>query len=807
LREAGVESESLVGLCVERSAQMIVGLLAILKAGGAYIPLDPAYPSERLAYMINDSGSRFIIAEKATQEFISSSSAKHILLDEFDEERYSSEAPQIEISPEDLAYIIYTSGSTGNPKGAMIEHRNLASFANWMRSRFTKQQTAYVLAGASLSFDGSVMEYTAALASGGTLVVVRNVLDLLLAPPSEPLSFIFSTPSPIVELVRSRAVPASVHTIVLGGELLTHVLANDIYATTGVQELVNIWGLTEDTVCATDYIVPRINVSDPPIGQAFAGRGVHLLDPGDLKPVPDGVPGELCCTGEGVGRGYLNRPELTEQRYVPNPYGDSKFMYRSGDLAVREANGDIKFIGRNDQQIKLRGFRIELGEIEAALSDHPNIAQVAVIAKGNGGDTHLAMFAILRPHTTLALNDVEQFLSSRMPKHMIPSTLTLLDAMPLAPTGKTDRKALQQLMRRRPNLPERYIAPRDAVEQHISELFCSLLGLESVGMRDNFFAIGGQSLLAARVVAEVSQQYPEHVKALEQREGERALILAFWQAPTIEQLSAALQNTASRTSVAIGDIRCLQEGDIDTTPLFLLHGVIDNEAFYTWNLALAFGPDQPVYTLAPHGLNGKPIPLTVEEMAADYLAQIRNIQPRGPYRFAGYCNGGIVCYEMARMLETQGEHVNRLILIGAPGHNVHFRPLERLVGGIAAIGGMKPSARREFFLRTRSMIIRAAKSLRPAKPDGLPPRPPRVLLDAPTKAREDEITRVVDAYVPKPYGGPMSLVFGEDDEYLKVYQPFEDWSRLVKRMKGSLVKGDHHFIEDHPELALPVFDL
>lgn len=804
LIEAGVRPESLVGICTERSIDMIVGVIAILKAGGAYVPLDPAYPQERLAYMLEDSAIRLVLTQSSTTAVLPINQARHIVLDTFDYAAYPLAKPTVEIAPDNLAYVIYTSGTTGRPKGVMVEHRNLTSFAEWTQARFTAAQSARILASSSLSFDVSVMELTTALSSGGALVIVRNVLDLLLTPVSEPISMIVSVPSPIAELVRAGAIPPSVHTIMLGGEILSRALAAEIYATTNVKELINAWGVTEDTVVTTEYIVPVAPESDPPIGKAITDRRIHLLD-AQLQPVAIGTPGEICCTGSGVARGYLNRPELSSERFVPNPFGDSPLMYRSGDQAMQAPNGEIRFLGRNDQQVKIRGFRIELGGIETVLVDHPKIAQVAIIAKTISGNTSLAMYAVERDGQKLTFAEVETFLAARLPKHMIPSTLTILKAMPLGPTGKIDRKALQQLIRERPPLGVPYIEPRNAIETTISGLFATLLGIDRVGIRDNFFAVGGQSLVAARAVAEVTQTFPQEIADLNARDGERALLNAFWRQPTIECVAAALQNIPFDDGVVttVEGVHCLQIGSPEKLPIFILHGVLDGEAFFTWNLTHLLGTAQPVYTLPPHGLNGKPVPETIEEMAADYLAKIRQIQPHGPYQFAGYCNGGLVSYEMSRMLEAAGEKVEKLVLISAPGHNIQFEALERTMSWIP---GISTRMQRMLFLRIRGRI-RYLQQLMTPTPKIDASTTPETKKGMSSEALKSHVAliRAIDAYVPKPYNGEAHLLYGAEDIYFKRNTPFTDWPKIAKNLRPCLIPGDHHFIDEQPEILAKFF--
>ena len=810
LIQSGVTPGSFVGICVERSVHMLVGILAILKAGAAYVPLDPAYPSDRLAYMVTDSAVRCIVAQRSTVESLPAHEARCILLDAFAAEQYSAEPPHVEITPESTAYVIYTSGSTGRPKGVMISHRSLESLAQWTQQRFSAAQYSRVLAASSLSFDVSVLEITTALACGGALVIIRNALDLLLAPPSEAITMMFTLPSPLTELVRARAVPASLHTILVGGEVLTRTLANDIYATTNVTELINAWGVTEDTVLTTEYIVPQASFTDPQIGQPLPGRRLHLLD-ANLQPVPVGTPGELCCTGNGIASGYLNRPELTRERFVVNPFGDSELMYRSGDLAVQGPNGEIRFIGRNDQQVKIRGHRVELGEIEAALAGHPMIAQAAVIAKMIAGNTSVALYAVAHHRTMLTLPDVERFLGKHLPKHMIPSSLTVLDAMPLGPTGKTDRKALQELVRERPELSQPYVAPRNELEKTIADFFAGLLGIGQVGIHDNFFALGGQSLLATRAVAEISALFPQETQDLEARLGERALFTAFWQQPTIACIAAALQNLPPTDTEAARDenIRCLKSGAADKVPIFLAHGIFNGEPFYTWNIAHALDADQPLYTLAPHGDNGTAVPRTIEMMAADYLTRIRRIQPHGPYRLVGYCNGGLVFFEMARMLEAQGEIVEKLVLIASPGHNVHYRKLERMLEALRWIPGFHASMRRTIFVRIRGRIRHALQLLKQTsrhdETSSTSSSSTTTLSSINAKLRGDAIFLAIDTYVPKPYGGSATLIFGADDMYTKRYTPNADWAQVVANLQTVYVPGNHHFIEKNPEVVVKHF--
>jgi amino acid adenylation domain-containing protein len=818
LNALGVKPDTLVGLCVERSADMIAGVLGILRAGGAFVPLDPAYPPDRLEYMLADTAAPIVLAQRSTLDRLPSFTGELILLDDVPHTVTGVPPNWPPLEPHHLAYIIYTSGSTGRPKGAMIEHRNIVPFVQWIPEFFHSEDLAYVLCANSLSFDVSVFEIFAALANGGTAVIVRNILDLLLHPPSAPISLLFSAPSSLTEIVRAGALPASLRAIVVGGERITHSLAREVYATSNVQTLYNTWGVTEDTICATTLLVWPTLEEDPSIGKAIRGRELYILDE-NLVPLPPGVHGELYCTGYGVGRGYLHRPELTAERFLTSPFDPSMRLYRTGDIAMMDEHGDFHFIGRNDQQVKVNGFRIELGEIESVLHAYPGVAQIVVAVRQ--GASILDMYAVEKSPGALSLAPMQRYVSERLPPYMVPDSLTIVESMPIGPTGKLDRKALQTHKVSRPEFFRSFVSPIDRYEEQLARMFAELLFLEHVGTHDNFFALGGKSLLAARLATEIRGVFPTEVAAIEERFGAGAMHAAFAFEPTVRHLAAILQGQ-ELPQHEIKSLQCLQVGVAGVAPLFIFHGVINGEAFYSYNLTYALDPKQPVYILAPHGSDGSSVPESIEEMAQDYLEQIRAVQAQGPYHFIGYCNGGLVAYEVACMLEQCGQSVETLVLIASPGHNIRFQPLKTVVDYLRWVPGLCVSKRRRIFLQTRETLrllkwhahhaLSALKAWRGRQffhwgdPVGQF-REARLLGNA--EQREDprfyRILQAVDAYVPGRFHGKICLMWGREDEYLQSYDPLRDWSRTVNSLHYHIVEGGHTFLDSRPELVLEHF--
>jgi amino acid adenylation domain-containing protein len=529
LRRAGVGPEVVVGLLMERSPDLIAGLLGILRAGGAYLPLEPAYPDARIASLLEDSGAGLILADSPLRARAASLGSTSVLTPEDGED-----GPGIAgagSGPDHLAYVIYTSGSTGRPKGVAIEHRSAVALLRWAAGEFPSEDLAGVLASTSVCFDLSVFEVFAPLTRGGALVLAENALALLALPAAGRVTLLNTVPSAMAELLELGAVPPSVRTVNLAGEPLPPRLVDQIYARTDARRVLDLYGPSEDTTYSTCAL--REAGGPATIGRPIAGTRAILLDRWGNR-VPPGVPGEICLGGQGLARGYLLDPVRTAERFVPDPFAPSpgERLYRTGDLARWRPDGRLELLGRIDHQVKVRGFRIELGEIERHLAHHPGVRESAVLAWGEGGAR--ALVAYVAPSSPEALDGggdgLRTFLAERLPVWMVPSAFAVLAALPRMASGKVDRGALPAPEASRPDLETSYTAPETAEEKWLAEVWAEVLGIERVGVHDDFFHLGGHSLLAARVIARLRRHLQVDLP-----------LRSLFQGPTIAGLLSAVQ--------------------------------------------------------------------------------------------------------------------------------------------------------------------------------------------------------------------------------------------------------------------------
>ncbi|RKG95356.1 non-ribosomal peptide synthetase, partial [Corallococcus carmarthensis] len=500
LRGLGVGPEVRVGLCVERTEDLLIGALGILKAGGAYVPLDPSYPRERLGWLLEDAQGPALVAHSHLLSALPETSATPVCLDSDAElAKQPTTAPEVDIRPGHLAYLIYTSGSTGRPKGVAISHGNAVSFLHWALATFSPEELKGTLAATSLNFDLSVFELFAPLSSGGAVVVARNALHLAELPTASHVTLVNTVPSAMAQLLRLNAVPPTVRVINLAGEALPETLAKQVYAVPTVQKLYNLYGPSEDTTYSTASLVGRDEA--PLIGRPLPATRAYVLD-ASLQPVPVGVAGELYLAGEGQARGYLLRPELTAERFLPEPYGPpGGRMYRTGDRVRYRIDGRLEYLGRIDFQVKVRGFRIELGEVEAALRSATGVNEAVVVARGTDADKRLVGYVTARAEQSLDSEALKAHLRQQLPEYMVPSAVMVLDALPLNSNGKVDRKALPEPGEASSAVA--FVAPRTATEEQLTALFAEVLRVERVGIHDDFFALGGHSLLATQLVSRV----------------------------------------------------------------------------------------------------------------------------------------------------------------------------------------------------------------------------------------------------------------------------------------------------------------
>jgi natural product biosynthesis luciferase-like monooxygenase protein/amino acid adenylation domain-containing protein/FkbM family methyltransferase len=531
LRSLGAGPETRVGVCLERTPELVVALLAVLKAGGAYVPLDPAYPRERLGYMTQDAGVRFVLTSAALADRLPAD-AEPVCIDAVAEAiaSQSAGAPESGAGPENLSHVIFTSGSTGRPKGVMIRHSSTVVLLHWLRENVTDEERASVLFSTSINFDVSVAEIFGTLCWGGKLVLVENALELP-AVADQEIRYASMVPTAAAELLRSGGIPASVRTLNLGGEPLPNDLAQALYALGTVEKVGNLYGPTEDTTYST-YSLVRRGADRVLVGRPVANTRALVLDE-NLRPVPVGVIGELYLSGDGLSRGYAGRPDLTAERFIPNPFGPpGSRMYRVMDRIRWRPDGELEYFGRTDFQVKVRGFRIELGEIETTLRAHPAIRDaVAVVREDAPGDRRLVAYLVASEGMEIpATAELRAQVKEHLPEYMVPSAFVPLAALPLTPNGKVDRKALPA-----PDFAEpedaSYVAPRTEAEERLAAIFAEVLGIDRVGVHDDFFELGGHSLLATRVTTRVRQSL-----------GQELPVRALFESPTVAGLAPRFES-------------------------------------------------------------------------------------------------------------------------------------------------------------------------------------------------------------------------------------------------------------------------
>ena len=676
LRGMGVGPEALVGLFVERSVEMIVGLLGILKAGGAYVPLDPEYPKDRLAFMSDDARLAVLLCHGATRNRLPKCAARILDVDAeaaaIAGESSGNLAPLA--TPNNLAYVIYTSGSTGKPKGVMVEHRGLTNLAWAQTGTFRVTPEDRVLQFASLNFDASLEQIFSTLLGGAGLVlrgreiwtveecwheVHRNNVTIANLPPvylHQLLEFCLKNKTP------SSRFP--IRQFVAGGEALGAAAAG-LCRELGVP-LVNAYGPTEATITATIFHLSHDeNIATVPIGSPIPNTRAYILDH-YRRPIPIGVGGELYIGGAGVARGYLNRPDLTAERFIPDPFSDDPDarLYRTGDLCRWLPDGAIEFLGRIDTQVKIRGFRIECGEVENALLSDSSIRQAVVDARGEGMDKRLVAWIVLADgYGALQLGlpaYLRAILREHLPDWMLPSALLFVDALPLTPSGKIDRRALPD-----PDVDAgvdelgaraKYVPARNSTEENLRAIFADVLDAGRVGIHDDFFELGGHSLLATKVIAMARERLRVELP-----------LRALFQYPTPVGLSAAIEADEKwRPTILVP----LKIGGAQP-PLFCVHPV-GGGAFRYRELADCLPRDLPVYGIQAVGFEGNEPPLTdIEAMATRYVQEITTLW-QGPYNLYGWSFGGLVAFEMAGLLRAAGREVS-LLALADTGHPSRFQ--------------------------------------------------------------------------------------------------------------------------------------
>lgn len=652
LVERGVRAESLVAVCLPRSVDLVVALLAVLKTGGAYVPIDPQYPQSRIDYVLEHSAPVLVLDPDA--------------LAGADCSGYPDTAPEVTVRPDNAAYVIYTSGSTGKPKGVSVSRGALANYLATTQRRMQLSSTDRMLFSTTVSFDIAGTELYLPLISGAAMLVAGK--DTVTDPSAvvammrrHEVTVVQATPAFWQMLLTSEPNAAQGLRIMVGGEALPVRLAETL--ADQAAEVSNWYGPTETTIWSTMAPV-KAGTGAPSIGTPIGNTQVYVLD-SRLCPVPRGVQGDLYIAGDGVARGYQSRPELTAERFVACPFGPAGArMYRTGDLVRWDRDGQLEYIARSDFQVKIRGFRIELGEIEHVLAGHPAVAQTAVVVREDQeGDKRIVGYVVPAPGAALADAGAEltEYLRGRLPDYMVPSAVIPLSEIPLTPNGKLDRRAL-------PSAPTNTVAgrePRNAHEEKLCSLFGKLLGVERVGIDDSFFTLGGHSLMATRLSAAIRKQFDVEMPV--------TTIIKY---STVAELAALVliggipDDEADSYAVVLP---LHSDPGTGKPPVWFFHG----GGGLGWSY-FSFAPyvqDRPAYALQSRGSDGTgALAGSVQEMVDDYVTQMLEIQPEGPFHLIGWSYGGPVAHAVAAALDRRGHEVALLAVLDAqPGSG--FRQL------------------------------------------------------------------------------------------------------------------------------------
>jgi amino acid adenylation domain-containing protein len=793
LRRLGVGPEALVAICMDRSVDMIVGLLGILKSGGGYVPLDPTYPPERLALMLEDCGADVVLTQTKLSAILPSTSTRRVRLDA-DRRSISRESDQNPArlgGPENRAYVIYTSGSTGTPKGVEIRHRSIVSYATFCGTRFDIVPGDRVLQFASISFDTAGEEIYPCLTRGATLLL-RN--DLMLESPSVFLKTCGDWGVTVLDLPTAYwhelasavsreglTIPSRLRLVIIGGEkALPQRLSQWLSGPGPHPRLWNGYGPTEATIAATFCELGPADASEGrelPIGKPVDNARAYILD-ARLEPVPIGVPGELYIGGEGVARGYLNRASLTAEKFVPDPFrpASPEKIYRTGDRVRYRHDGNIEYLDRLDSQVKIRGYRIELGEVESALRRLTGVADAVVVAQGEAHERRLVAYFVARGRPGPSAADLRHSLSRTLPDYMVPSVFVALEALPMTPAGKIDRRALPEPGSSQPETAKSHTSPRDELETRLVRIWEEILKVRPVGVTDNFFDLGGHSLLAVRLFARLKKVF-----------GREMPLATIFQAPTVEGLAKLLREEGwSPPFSHLVPIQPLGS----KLPLYCIHAGGGHVIFYM-DLARRLGSDQPVYGLQAQGMDRKRSRVErLEEMAAAYIKEIRDFQPVGPYHIGGASYGGLIAFEMAQQLVREGQQVGVLAMFDTWGPDyprihpderstqvrwVRFRERVALhVGNIRAARGVR--AKTAYVVWKCNTLLDTFMRINLRRMDKLR----KVLrLPRPLRALEVRLGEAKARYVPQVYPGRLTLFratrqpagFGEDREL--------GWSRVA----------------------------
>ena len=822
LRNMHVGADIPVGICVDRSIEMMVGILGILKAGGAYLPLDPAYPTERIRFMLEDTKAPVLLTSQRLAVRSPMSFTNVVCLDTDWAEIAAESAMNlpVEETSDKLAYVNYTSGTTGTPKGVLITHRALVNASLAAVFHYDLKESDRVLQFASPSFDVAAEETFPTWLGGGVLVMKPNrmlsIAEFVAFLDREMVSVV-NIPTPywhqwVTELEYfAMAIPRALRLVVVGSDRLSPEKVRVWHKVVGdAVRLINAYGCTEATITTTIFAAMPHGADQAltpvPIGRPISNTKVYILDSA-LNPVPIGIPGELHIGGEGVARGYLNNPALTADKFIHDPFAGAEHgrLYKTGDLARYLSDGNIELLGRMDTQVKVRGFRIEVEEIEAVLAQHSLVRESVVRAwQDKTNETRLVAYVVLTQPEVSSTDGLRAFLREKLPDYMVPSVITLLTSLPLTPNGKIDRAALPLPETPAAALQAAFVAARTPVETTLTRLWADVLNMARVGVRDNFFDHGGHSLLAVKLIGQIEKVF-----------GKKLPVAALFQAPTVEQFAQLICQDGPPTPWS--SLVTLQpNGSKD--PFFWIHGEASDGV-----LARYLGSDQPVYGLRHQGEDGRRIRfITVETIASHYASEIRQVQARGPYLLGGYCFGALVAFEIAHQFSQQGEEIRMLFMLDPDQpKNVLLAPASVPVAAkptmesspqrwwsrhLRSLSSLGTPAEKLDYCRTR--LIGVAKLVCDSVATPVVKITKKITIEAclklgykiPVAFRSSYILaiygRAVEKYIPSIHPGRLDIVMSAEGG-----QESQCWSQLAEGgVEIHVVPGDHRSVLKEPYL-------
>lgn len=803
LHNSGAVEGSLVAICMERGTDILVALLAVQKSGCTYIPLDPIYPKDRLALILEDGKPVVMITQKKLLESLPETTAKNIFIEEVEAyQNESGENTDFKVTPETIAYLIYTSGSTGKPKGVQIQQRALVNFIASMAKKPGITTEDSMLAVTTISFDIAGLEMYLPITHGASIFVASHETsmnpDLLIERIGDTGATILQATPVTFRMLNSAEWSGSKNLKILcGGEAMPKELAYDLIRK--CKELWNMYGPTETTIWST---VEKVVINDNDktgyinLGKPIDNTLIYVLN-SEFQPVPIGFPGELFIGGDGLAKGYFNLPEMTNDKFLPDPFSKvtGARMYRTGDLVQQTEEGKLEFLNRVDSQVKIRGFRIELGEIESALTQWKTIKDnVVIVREDTPGDKKLVAYIIKKDQGETDLAELRQFLKTKIPEYMVPTAFVFIEQFPLTPNGKIDRKVLPSPQEVAPQEAKAYAEPKTEIEKKLAKIWEDVLKVPRIGIDENFFEIGGHSMLAVTLMVKIEKEL-----------GTRLPLSVLFDHSNIEAMAKLLDKREDQ--VSWGSLVPIRSKG-SKKPLYLVHGAGLNLLLYT-TIVAHLDPDQPVFGLQAKGLDGVDEPLyTIEGIAAYYNEEILKVDKSGSYALAGFSMGGQLAYEMARQLVEAGQKVSFIGVFDTVSENAsdmhipffkrYYLRLDRLFHQIAWITGTflkMPGSRKFEFAKAKYKSIKQkiTKDDYKLKPEGVSVGKQSELPKYLHKVHKANYI-ALEKYILPPYPGRLHLFRAMDQKFYIKDPVFYGWDEFVKEVVILHIPGEHSTI-------------